>query len=291
MYNATFQLPDNFHAQRFLAFHQRDKQHVAEKVDGSLLAKGFMFDSKPALLNIQLHKQHAEVVIDTPFCTEKAPALNALSILLLGLNQDVSSFEEQFQSHPQAGQLINHHAGLRIEVLATPFEALSWAIIGQQISLSAAISVRRKMIVQADIRHPSGLFCYPDATTILQMGKQSLRAAGLSNNKADALLNISALIVSGELALDGGKSPAQIKALAAQLLMIKGIGPWTVNYCLMRGYGYLDSALEGDAAVRENLRIMLGLKDKPGIDQTRTWLNAFAPWRSLIAAHLWAFKS
>lgn len=291
MYHTTFQLPDNFQTLRFLAFHQRDQLQVAEKVDGSSLSKGFMFNGNAALLTVQLHQQYAEVIIDTTDCEEETTALATLSARLLGLNQDIAAFEQQFKEHPEVGQLLTQHAGLRLEVLTTPFEALSWAIIGQQISLSAAISVRRKMIIRAAVKHATGSFCYPDAATVLQMGKSSLREAGLSNAKADALLTISTMIVCGELLLDGEKSAEQISALKAQLLQIKGIGPWTVNYCLMRGYGYLDSALEGDAAVRENLRQLLGLEVKPDIEQTRRWLNAFSPWRSLIAAHLWAFTN
>ena len=43
------------------------------------------------------------------------------------------------------------------------------------------------------------------------------------------------------------------------LLAIKGIGPWTVNYTLLRGYGYADCSLEGDVAIRSALGRVLGV--------------------------------
>ena len=35
---------------------------------------------------------------------------------------------------------------------------------------------------------------------------------------------------------------------------LKGIGPWTVDYALLRGFARLDGSLHGDAAVRRQLQ-------------------------------------
>ena len=74
------------------------------------------------------------------------------------------------------------------------------------------------------------------------------------------------------------------------LLAIKGIGPWTVNYVLLRGFGWLDGSLHGDVAVRNALARLLA---RPGVSQAEAgqWLAGFAPWRALVAAHLWASLS
>jgi len=69
---------------------------------------------------------------------------------------------------------------------------------------------------------------------------------------------------------------------------IKGVGPWTVNYTLRRGFGHADGSLHGDVAVRNALQRLLSSADKVSALQTEAWLRQFAPWRSLVAAHLWA---
>ena len=78
--------------------------------------------------------------------------------------------------------------------------------------------------------------------------------------------------------------------ISRRLLALKGVGPWTVNYMLLRGYGHLDGPLHGDVAVR---RALARLLETESVDaaQTELWLRDFAPWRALVAAHLWASLS
>ncbi|MEG2964454.1 MAG: DNA-3-methyladenine glycosylase 2, partial [Janthinobacterium sp.] len=72
------------------------------------------------------------------------------------------------------------------------------------------------------------------------------------------------------------------------LLAVKGIGPWTVNYALLRGYGYADCSLHGDVAIRAALQKLLGEESKPDMARTEQWLRQYAPHRTMAAAHLWA---
>lgn len=70
-----------------------------------------------------------------------------------------------------------------------------------------------------------------------------------------------------------------------------GIGPWTLNYTLLRGFGWLDGSLHGDVAVRRGLQLLLESDEKITEAEAQTWLVEFSPWRALVAAHLWAAKS
>ena len=82
-----------------------------------------------------------------------------------------------------------------------------------------------------------------------------------------------------------------IDTLRERLLDIRGIGPWTVNYTLLRGFGWLDGSLHGDVAVRHGMQILLDSPDKISEKAAQQWLAEFSPWRALLAAHLWAMKS
>ena len=72
------------------------------------------------------------------------------------------------------------------------------------------------------------------------------------------------------------------------LLAIKGIGPWTVNYVLLRGYGYPDCSLEGDVAVRAALHKLSGSAARPTVAEAERMLARYAPHRTMAAAYLWA---
>jgi DNA-3-methyladenine glycosylase II len=58
---------------------------------------------------------------------------------MLGLTQRIEDFERTYRQHPHLGSLIARHPGQRVPLSVPPFEALTWAINGQQISVSAAI--------------------------------------------------------------------------------------------------------------------------------------------------------
>lgn len=317
-------LPPGFRSGDVLAFHRRDPQQLSERVDAGALHKGIAWGGQPACLTIRFDAQRAEValaidgvptptgatgdVADAERGAEKgiseqrseegraradgseavAAALERLARRMLGLTQPVAAFERAHARHPQLGPLIARRPGLRVPLAATPFEALSWAITGQQISLGAAVALRRRLIAAAGLRHSGGLGCYPDARSLLRLGEDALRAAGFSQAKARALRALADAVAQGQLPLDRWVEAPPADEIRAELLRLRGIGPWTVDYALLRGFGWVDGSLHGDAAVRRSLQALLGAGQRPSADEARRWLAPFSPWRALVAAHLWA---
>lgn len=287
-------LPGGFRAGNILAFHRRDTQELAERVTGDSLHKGLLWDGIPACLRVHFADgvATAEIALDTEpgqdANQDLEPRFAAMVRRMLGLEQTVEAFEERFRDDPAIGPLISAQKGLRVPVTATPFEALSWAVTGQQISVAAAVSLRRRLIVAAGIRHASGMLCYPDAATLALFAEEDLRAAGFSTAKARTLLALARLVTGGELPLDVWAGAASIDEIRAGLLAVRGVGPWTVDYVLLRGYGWLDGSLHGDVAVRRGMQALLGTEGRVGEAEAREWLARYAPWRALVAAHLWA---
>ncbi len=209
---------------------------------------------------------------------------------MLGLTQQVEAFERDYREHPQIGCLIKRNAGLRVPLAPAPFEALAWAITGQQISVSAAVSVRRKLIRAVGLKHSSGLWCFPEPCQVAAMTQAELRRLGFSKTKAGTLIALSEQVEAGLLPLNAWIDAPPEEEIRARLLAIRGVGMWTINYALLRGFGCLDGSLHGDVAVRRNLQALLQRKDKVGEAEAQAWLAQFSPWRALVAAHLWAMQ-
>lgn len=281
-------LPPGFRPADILEFHGRDAQAVGERTGPGHLAKGLLWQGRAACLSVRFADGVAAAELAVDGGQADSAALAVAVCRLLGLDQPVEVFERAHGSHPQLGPLLARQAGLRVPRAATPFEALSWAITGQQISLAAAISLRRKLILAAGLRHAGGLVCYPDAARVAALDAVTLRAAGFSASKAQTLLAVSRQVADGELPLDDWLLDPPAEEIRARLLAVRGIGPWTVDYVLLRGFGWLDGSLHGDAAVRRGLGRLLGMAQAPDEKETRAWLAPFAPWRALLAAHLWA---
>ncbi len=286
-------LPDHFRPADVLAFHGRDPSGIAERVEGRQVRKGLIWRDLPACLTLWFDRQqaHAELQADGPLSDRDDEAVMQLVRRMLGLTQPIEVFEESYRHHPRIGRLIAQNPGLRLPVAASPFEALTWAVTGQQISVSAALSLRRKLIQACGLRSSAGLFCYPDAAAILRLTDDALRLAGFSRTKAKTLREISLRVAGQALPLDLWLESPSMATVGERLLETPGIGPWTVSYALLRGYGWLDGSLHGDAAVRRNLQSLLGGSEKLDEKEAERWLAPFSPWRALVGAHLWAWDA
>ena len=281
-------LPEDFDHQAFLDFHRRDVEAVAETVDASTLRKAFIWQQVPVLLTVEFQEPaRAHVTFHSDGKMPQKSPQDGLVRHLLGLDQPTREFEARADKHPLVGALVRSQAGLRIPQSASPFEALSWAIIGQQISVAAAVSIRRRLIQTTGRRHGTGLYCYPDARDIARVDAGTLRDCGLSHSKADCLLTVARRCLDQALLPERPIAAAELESLRKTLLEIRGLGPWSVHYALLRGYAWMDGSLHGDVAVRRAIQQLQGGAAPPTAREAETWLADFRPWRSLLAAHLW----
>lgn len=285
----TLPLPAGYRRDDVIAFHSRDGEAVAEQVTPTGLRKGILLRGSAVVLDVAFTDDAAvcRAEIDGSASGDLQTPLHGALLNILGLRIDPQPFAQLAAGDPLLAPLIRLNPGLRIVQSASPFEALTWAIIGQQINLSFAISLRRTFILQAGRRHGSGLWCYPEARDVARLSVEELTSRKFSRAKADTVLRLARLVDEGALSLELPSS-GDVAAISQALLAVKGIGPWTVNYALLRGYGYADCSLHGDVAIRAALQKLLGEETKPDMARTEQWLRQYAPHRTMAAAHLWA---
>ncbi|XLZ70122.1 DNA-3-methyladenine glycosylase 2 [Massilia sp. SR12] len=287
----SLELPAGYRVQDVLAFHSRDAESVAEQVGPAGIRKGMLLGGVPVLLEVALPSGACTAEIDLPRARTLAPALAtqiaAAARNILGLHIDPEPFVAFAQGDALLGPLVARQPGLRIVQSATVFEALTWAIIGQQINLPFAIALRRTFILQAGRQHKLGLWCYPEAGDAARLQVEDLTSRKFSRAKAETLIRFAQLVASGELDIEQ-RDDNPIPLICKNLLAVKGIGPWTVNYALLRGYGYADCSLHGDVAIRAALQRLLGEDSKPDMARTEQILQQWQPHRTMAAAHLWA---
>jgi DNA-3-methyladenine glycosylase II len=292
----TLPLPADYRVDDVLKFHSRDAESVAEEVTSQRIRKGILLDGTPVVLTVDLPTSRRRTVAceadvelqrGRRLSSALAARIEHAARNILGLHIDPADFATFAREDKLLGALVQRQPGLRIVQSATVFEALTWAIIGQQINLSFAIALRRTFILQAGRQHSSGLWCYPEAQDVARLTSDELTSRKFSRAKAETLLRFAQLVASGELDLAPSEANP-IEQISANLLKVKGIGPWTVNYGLLRGYAYADCSLHGDVAIRAALQRLLGEETKPDMARTERILQQYAPHRTMAAAHLWA---
>ncbi|WP_454692360.1 DNA-3-methyladenine glycosylase family protein [Achromobacter aloeverae] len=237
-------------------------------------------------------KKHAACTVSADGKLTDAMRAQARDIVLglLGLRLDPRRFAAFVAADPIFGPLAKKQKTLRIVQASSVYEALTWAVMGQQINVAFAVTLRRTFIQLAGRRHSSGLWCYPSPADAARLPIEELTSRQYSRSKAETILRLSALVASGELDLvESAANP--VESICAALLAVKGIGPWTVNYAMLRGFGQPDCSLHGDVAVRSAIGRLWGLETRPGIAETEEFLKRYSPHRTMAAAHLWASLS
>jgi 3-methyladenine DNA glycosylase/8-oxoguanine DNA glycosylase len=166
-----------------------------------------------------------------------------------------------------------------------PFEALVWAILGQQVNLAFAYALRRDLIRLAGEPAGHGLIAHPDAPRIAVFDPADLQALRFSRRKAEYVIHAAEEVAAGRLALEN-----RLTATGANrdLLSLRGCGPWTAQYVLMRGLGFRDGVPVGDAGLTLALQRWFALDTRPDAAETLRLMARFAPHRSLATFHLWA---
>jgi AraC family transcriptional regulator of adaptative response / DNA-3-methyladenine glycosylase II len=165
-------------------------------------------------------------------------------------------------------------------------DGLLWSIIGQQINLPFACLLKRRLVENTGTALPGGLYSLPTAEAIARLEPGDLRPWQFSRQKAEYLIGAARLVATGELDLAALPTMSATRA-ERTLLAVRGLGPWSVNYLMMRSLGFADCVPIGDTGVTSGLQTLFGLEERPDADATRRLVSVFSPHRSLATAHLW----
>ncbi len=278
----TLRLPPRYRFREVLAFYGRDPQSVSESVSADGLRKALLLPgSRVAMVEIRFTSGGAVCRTDAA----DIYAAHAALVRMLGIDSDAAGFERQFGGDPLLGGIITRQCGLRIPLTPEPWEAVAWAIIGQQISVKAAVTLRRELIGAAGEEHPSGMRAHPTAEAVASLNVDALRRLKFSGSKAEYLLAAARTVASGELPLPALREMSALHA-ARLLGQVRGVGPWTVQYAFLRGLGFADCLPAGDAGLARGLARLAG--ERPKELQIREIMAKFAPHRSLATYHVWA---
>ena len=114
---------------------------------------------------------------------------------------------------------------------------------------------------------------------------ETLRAAGLSRQKASYARSLAEEVTSGRLDLDN--LPADDEEAIAQLVKVKGIGRWSAEIYLLFAEGRTDIWPAGDLAVQIAVGRILGHAERPKEKAVRDIAEAWRPHRGAAAVFAW----
>jgi AraC family transcriptional regulator, regulatory protein of adaptative response / DNA-3-methyladenine glycosylase II len=280
-------LPQGFPLPHLLRTLGRDPVSATERLEGTTYETASDLDGVPALVRVQFGSAGAAVSIESqsPIGAAEAAAAHRQVAGMLGLGQDAAAFS-RLARRLGLGRLVSGRTGLRLSQTPGVMDGLLWCIIGQQINLPFACVLKRRLVENLGIRLPGGLYSLPTAGAIARLDPSDLRQWQYSRQKAAYLIGAARLVAEGKLDLTALRSMSATRA-ERTLLAVRGLGPWSVNYLMMRSLGFADCVPIGDTGVTSGLKSLFRLDERPDGDATRRLMSVFSPHRSLATAHLW----
>jgi DNA-3-methyladenine glycosylase II len=161
------------------------------------------------------------------------------------------------------------------------YSALVDSIIGQQLSVKAASTIRQRF--QALFKDSM-----PTPEQILQTEVSELRAIGFSNAKANYVHDLAEHILDGRIRFDSLAKQSN-EQIMTELTDVKGIGEWTAHMFLIFCVGRLDVLPTGDLGIRNGVRKLYDLKDAPTPEQISEIALQYNwhPYESVAAWYIW----
>lgn len=187
---------------------------------------------------------------------------------------------------PSLRPRVRARPALRVVGAFDPFEWAVRAVLGQQISVRAALTLAARLVERfgvpvASDREDDPRRAWPNAVHLANASEEAIAAIGLPRARAKTLRGLATAVADGRLVLDGSADPAATKDA---LLSLPGIGSWTADYVAMRALGAPDAFPAGDLGLRKALG---GVSAAECEARSERW----RPWRAYAAAHLWMGSS
>jgi AraC family transcriptional regulator of adaptative response / DNA-3-methyladenine glycosylase II len=202
------------------------------------------------------------------------------------LAADPQAINAQLAEDVVLAPLVAARPGLRVPGAWDGFELAVRAVLGQQITVAAAVRLAGKLVAQYGLPLAGGLqseglthvFPRPE-----HLESANLATLGMPRMRAASLVALAAAVVRDPGVLGPGRSLADC---VTQLRALPGIGEWTAQYIAMRALREPDAFPAGD------IGLLRALSNAEGETPTSRALLARAeswrPWRAYAAQHLWA---
>jgi DNA-3-methyladenine glycosylase II len=249
--------------------------------------------SQAGTMEIRLLSRQGRTARPSRINAARLDSLAMQARFLWGLDDNAEPHYAAMSSDPHIARLLERFGPLRIVRTPDMYEALLVTVIGQQVSVQAAQSVRRRLIRNMGTRVAAGItpgceeyYLYPTPRQLIEADESVLRQQGVSRQKSTYLREIAARAAAGELDRKAFAMLSDEEAIE-RLCEIKGVGRWTAEIALMRGLGRPDVFAAGDLGLQAAVQELWGMRERPSENTLRDIAERWRGWRSYAAFYLW----
>jgi AraC family transcriptional regulator of adaptative response / DNA-3-methyladenine glycosylase II len=220
------------------------------------------------------------------------PNVKALPVVVSRLKRmfdvgaDVRAIAAHLRKDPRLAGAVKARPGLRVPGAWDPFELALRAVLGQQITVSAARGLGGRLVAlcggpfaEASRTAPGLTHVFPSAG---QVAEADLSRLGLPGARARTLAGVAQATLA---ARDLFSMSRDLESAVTRLCALPGIGDWTAQYIALRALHEPDAFPASDVGLLRAMDGFLGKRASP--DELLALAQAWRPWRAYAAQHLW----
>ncbi|WP_066499496.1 DNA-3-methyladenine glycosylase 2 [Abyssisolibacter fermentans] len=211
---------------------------------------------------------------------------------MFDLDTDIQQFYDKVKEDKILKILINRYRGLRIIKINDLFEGLCWAIIGQQINLKFAYTLKKRLVEKYGEKltfEGINYFIFPTPDIISQIKVEDLRKLQFTKRKSEYLIGVAKLFDDGTINKQKLLLQNDYKKIHNVLTSIRGIGNWTADYTILKCLNINCAFPIADAGIHNALKIILNTSEKPTLDEIRIMSENWQGWEAYATFYIWRY--
>jgi DNA-3-methyladenine glycosylase II len=289
---STFYLsvPREFSFDLSMQFLQRSPKEVLHRVGENSVVKLIQVRDELILFQLSHEKKKLKIEFLNGAPSEKAKAyIHNYVTEWFDLESDLKPFYEMALQDRLLKDIVTKYYGYRIIGQPDLFESIVWAVLGQQINVQFAYTMKQRFVEKhgKSIQH-NGVryYLFPNAESVVKLKADELLPLQFSRQKAAYTINIAEAFASGKLSKERLRGLSLTEA-KEELMKIKGVGNWTANFALMKTFRYPDAFPLEDVAIHKAIKILKKMKEKPTLDQVKRVFKKYKGWEAYATLYLW----
>ena len=298
MFTATHvfepQPPYDFDASAGFAVYGRGR-YAADLLEDGVFSRALDIGGKTVALSVrsmgEVEIPSIEVrLVGERLSSEEQSQAVGLAVRLVGAQGSLTGFYNAIESDDPIAEFTGRFRGLGIAQSASPFEGLVLSILGQQISNEVARVLRDLLVDRLGaVISVEGVDhrVFPSPAAIAEAGINELREMKLSARKAEYISDIAGSVASGSLDLDA-LADLPDESIVEELVKLRGVGPWTAHWLLIRAFDRPDGFPEGDLAVQRSLGALYNGGKRLTPDEAVALSARWRPYRSYLVTYMFA---
>lgn len=279
-------LPKHYNHTEILRFLSRNEKECLHSIKHQTIYKALEIDNQIILFSIDLEGNSLKISL---YDEKYSETVRKYISDWFDLETDLGIFYEAIKEDAVLQKLCEKYKGLRMIGMPDLYESLVWSIIGQQINLSFAYSLKERLVKNfgKSIQHNGETFyALPKPADLANLGIEDFIPFQFSRQKAQYIINVSKAFAEGKL-IQKDLEKLSFEEVHAKLVKIKGVGNWTANYSMMKSLKNYNAFPVEDVGLHNAVKNQYGMEQKPSIATLHEMAKKWQNWRGYATFYFW----